>query len=216
MKRLIIVLIVLAIGYFILQDLGIMGSGVRAPANVSANTRLVFLHGGPGFDDYMHEVFGSHFKDHGIFYTQSKGPAIKVSHLVGELNQKIQPNSKTILVGHSWGGVLALEALRYPQIANRVAGLVLISSPISANQEAEFQKALAQLSEPNVANIFLSVAEQEAWQPFLAKVMKTYDRELANRFRDTYLNKMNLGPTLASLRIPVLHIFGSDDIRVPA
>ncbi|MCB0364473.1 MAG: alpha/beta hydrolase [Bdellovibrionaceae bacterium] len=216
MKRILIVAVIVGVAYFVLQDLGVLGSAVRPPANLPANTRLVFLHGGPGFDDYMQEIFSEHFANYGIFYTQSKGPNIKVSHLVGELNQKIQPNSKTILVGHSWGGVLALEALRYPQIAQRVSGLVIISSPLLASQEAEFQRALAQLSEPSVANIFLSIAEKESWQPFLAKVMKTFDRELANRFRDSYLNKLNLAPVLSSLRIPVLHIYGSDDIRVPA
>ena len=216
MKRILIILILSAGIFLFLQQEGLLNTTVRPPGNAPQNLRFIFLHGGPGYDDYFKGLFGENFGPHGVFYTQSKGPKIQVKHLVGELNQKMVPNTKNILVGHSWGGVLALEALRYPAILSRVAGLVLISTPLHHKQEQEFQAQLAKVSIPSVANIYLSNSEQTDWQQFLATTMKTFDRDLANRFSKQYLGKLDHRGQLAHLRVPVLYIFGSEDIRVPA
>ena len=73
--------------------------------------KVIFLHGGPGFTDYLQPYFDDIFIEHEcVFYDQSQGKDIKMSDLIAQLDEQVNNcSSKPILVGHSWGGVLGTE-----------------------------------------------------------------------------------------------------------
>jgi len=99
---------------------------------------LVLLHGGPGATHHYFHPFFSQAKDFAqiIYYDQrgcglsefNKGAGYSVDQAVDDLEslRKALNVSRWILVGHSYGGLLAqCYAIKYPE---NIAGLVLVSS----------------------------------------------------------------------------------------
>ncbi len=102
------------------------------------NTMLVMLHGGPG-GDYRDMLKNKAFADAGyfvVFYDQ-RGSGLSQRHnaevftvqmFIDDLNAVIEyyradPAQKIVLVGHSWGAMLAAGYVnRYPE---KIAGLIL-------------------------------------------------------------------------------------------
>jgi proline iminopeptidase len=117
---------------------------------------VIVLHGGPDFDhgyllpdlDRLAEAFR-------LIYYDQRGRGRSVEHVVAEevtltsdiddldaVRRHFQLES-AVLLGHSWGAVLALEyALRHP---TRVSHLILMNpAPASASDVAMFRKTYAQ------------------------------------------------------------------------
>lgn len=93
---------------------------------------LIFVHGGPGLDEYLSEYFRNVKLDKGVlrFYQQLKGNSVTIEDLVSQLGEEIEAVGECTLVGHSWGGTLAIEYLKRTK-DSRVKSLVLMNVPLS-------------------------------------------------------------------------------------
>jgi pimeloyl-ACP methyl ester carboxylesterase len=130
----------------------------------SADTLILFLHGGPGsglssllsFKAYPGELLQKRFL---VAYLHQRGilrsPAVPeetqtiaahvadLDYVVRELRGRF-PGHRLVLMGHSWGGILALSyGAHHPQAP--VDGLVLVSTPVymAGNEQAGYDRALA-------------------------------------------------------------------------
>lgn len=184
---------------------------------------LIFVHGGPGFDDYLAKSFAKITKENNlpsVFYTQKKD--VPLEELVIQLQREIEraPTENVVLVGHSWGGALAVETLKRT-LSKKVVGLVLMDSPVSFDFDDAFKAELKRLGlDKNYtsADIFLSAKQRKnpESERYLSEVMETLDQKSLDRIYDSYLGTLQLRPLLKSLQIPTLFIFGENDVRVPA
>jgi pimeloyl-ACP methyl ester carboxylesterase len=177
--------------------------------------KLIFLHGGPGFRDYLEPYF-RHLNDtfDCVFYDQLRGPDITINELLSQLDAMIS-DSKPVLVGHSWGGVLASEfALRYE---NKISGLVLMSTGLSHTQWLEYRKNLQELglSEAPIERIILVSHDPPLAAEFLKKMDATFSDETFDNLYETYLRHFDLIAPLAQLSVKIANIFGETDLRFP-
>lgn len=112
----------------------------------SNNPALIFLHGGPGFNSSTFEFTTAQaLADKGfyviIFDQRGSGRSsdvIPVDYTFVECNADINDIykkynlTKATLMGHSWGGTLAIKyAIKYPE---KVENIILVSAPISYPQ----------------------------------------------------------------------------------
>jgi pimeloyl-ACP methyl ester carboxylesterase len=179
---------------------------------------LIFLHGGPGFSDYLKPYFTElETKFDCIFYDQVRGPLVTLREQMSELHSLVlKSRNKVVLIGHSWGGVLATNyASTYEE---KLAGLVLMSTGLNALQwRDEFRAELKNLGLENASpeEIFLAPAEREIGKLLLVSVEQTFSEETFDHIFSTYLNTYDLTKNLQRLQIPVLNIFGANDVRFP-
>ena len=120
--------------------------------------RALFLHGGPGLgyeylDGLLAELDGwsvASFQQRGIPPSTLDGP-FDIATAVGDITTVLDElgwRSDTYLLGHSWGGYLALHAAR--SLANRLAG-VLAVDPIGVVGDGgtqEFEEELLRRTPP--------------------------------------------------------------------
>jgi|GEM_PF-4275113 len=110
---------------------------------------VIFLHGGPGMLGYM-ETFCERFSSHckAVYYEQRGSKQgdddIGVLDHLRDLERIVgcySEESKPIIVGHSWGAMLAvLFAGRYPKSLQKV--ILTGCGPLNKHQENEFQNEL--------------------------------------------------------------------------
>lgn len=139
--------------------------------------KLIFLHGGPGYADYLEQFFQKQFEPElqTIFYTQSHSPNVSIDVLIRQLSDVIG-NQNAVLVGHSWGGVLATDYLKRTQDKN-VKGIVFINSYFcSEHVTVEYQRELVALglSAPTFEQIFFTSREK----PFAGPLISFLESEL--------------------------------------
>lgn len=180
---------------------------------------IIFLHGGPGFQDYLKPFFEDLNNDFEcIFYDQVRGPEIKIEDMLLQLDEIVNPLSgNVILLGHSWGAVLATEYAGRNQ--SKLSGLVLMSTGLSDKHWKDvFYKELEDLGLEDVEpeQIFLTPDEIELGETILDKAWKTFSQETFNSIKLSYLEKYDVTPILKTLKIPVINIFGEKDVRFPA
>ncbi len=187
---------------------------------------LIFVHGGPGLDEYLEGIFAVPLRSVGLstlFYEQSK--RVSVSTLVEQLASVIKSASseKVLLVGHSWGMALALETVKQLDANQykRICGLVMMDGFVSSECEAAFSSELQRLglSESYTAeDIFLSQEDRKdpSLRAYLSKVMASLDQDSLTGSVNEYIKNLDLKPFIRKLRIPTLVIFGERDVRVPA
>lgn len=178
---------------------------------------LIFLHGGPGFKDYLRPFFDSfQTKFHCHFYDQLQG-RVSVSDLILQLDQFIQNISGTkILVGHSWGGVLAVEYAA--QFENKLSALVLMATGLSHKHwQDEFQKEIERLGLVGASpeQIYLTVDEVEEGKAFLDQIMTTFSSETFDSLDESYLQTYDVSKKLSALKLPILNVYGEKDVRFP-
>jgi len=114
-----------------------------------AKTTVVFLHGiGGGKKGFQSSV--NFFADHGFRALAWDMPGYGTSQLHGTLSFESLAASletmldaaqveKAVLVGHSMGGMVALQA--YTHCPSRIAGMVIAaSSPAFGHQDGDFQR----------------------------------------------------------------------------
>jgi pimeloyl-ACP methyl ester carboxylesterase len=179
---------------------------------------LIFLHGGPGFKDYLKDYFVELSNDFEcIFYDQSRGNTIGIDDLILQLDEIIlKLVGKVVLVGHSWGGVLAVEyATRFQE---RVHGLVLMSTGLTSKHwydEYYKEQEVLGLNEAPMEEIFLAEDEQVIGKPLLEFGEKTWSEETFISLDDSYLRKYDLIQSFSELKIPIINVFGEKDVRFP-
>lgn len=180
---------------------------------------LIFLHGGPGFLDYLRPFFHE-LNDQvtTVFYDQLQGPDVKVTDLLKQLDEIVDSHTgKKILVGHSWGGVLgALYAIRNQ---NKLAGLVLMNTGLNHihwYDEFRVEKNRLGLMDAPPHEIFLTADEREAGMALLDSTWQTFSGETFDSLEESYLRTFDLTASFGTLNIPLLNIFGEKDVRFPA
>ena len=179
---------------------------------------LIFLHGGPGFKDYLKPFFNSLTKDFNcVFFDQLQGPDIRIENLLSQLDDIVTkiPGEK-ILVGHSWGGILAIEYAAL--LPKSISGLALISTGLNSHHwSEEYHQELKNrgLEDAPLEKIFLAPAEMEVGLPFLASVDQTFSEPTYESLKIGYLDHFDVTPRLAKLEMPILNIFGELDLRFP-
>ena len=180
---------------------------------------IIFLHGGPGFSNYLHPFFEKlDVKANLIFYDQLKGPSIKLANLLDQLDQVVcSLEGETILVGHSWGSTLAIEYTS--QHRSKISSLVLISSGLSFKHwksEFESEKTEVGLSEAPPEKIFLSDAERDNWTGFLNDLWNDFSGETFDSLYESYVTTHDLTDQFSKLSMPILYIYGTEDHRFPS
>lgn len=181
---------------------------------------LIFIHGGPACRDYLAPYFEGCFpSDFRVtFYDQLQGPGVGVVELIGQLASVIEAKPGPVfLVGHSWGGTLALEYLR--ERPRGITGLVLLDACISNTVfYEEFEAEMKKLGIPDAdtPSIFFSGEEKPQAGDLLERLYATLDTPMFERIDRDYLSRFDLSGVLANLRIPVLNVFGGEDVRIPA
>ena len=179
---------------------------------------LVFLHGGPGFRDYLQPFFEPLQQTFNcIFYDQARGPEISVRDLTDELHAIISScDSDIVLIGHSWGAVLAIEYVAlYP---DKIAGLVLMNTGLNAVQwKDEFRKELKSLGLEHAQpeEVFLTPDEQASGKALLDKTWSTFSAETFESLNEGYLVDFNLFEKIEAIQVPILNIFSTKDVRFP-
>ena len=177
---------------------------------------LIFLHGGPGFKDYLEPYFqGLKESFNCQFYDQLRGPKVILEDLLIQLNEKVKESAQPILIGHSWGGVLATEfALRHQE---RLGGLIIMSSALSCHQWLAYRQDLKErnLEGAPPEEIFLVPADSGLGKIFLEKTWTTFSEETFDSLHKSYIERFDLTKKLNQVRIKFLNIYGEGDLRIP-
>ena len=177
--------------------------------------RTFLLHSGPGLSSYWPEVFEDseiagleHFEfplaDH-------------IDDYVTHLCQRVH-GLDCALVGHSFGGNIALEAIKSGQLPH-LQKLVLVNTPISYQSEQMHLEHMAKLGlEPHdPLQSFLSSSERqnETCCNLLLQILQGMDVKSLELINGTYLNNFDMTRTLSELEIPCLILSGTEDNKVP-
>ncbi|MGE4233237.1 MAG: alpha/beta fold hydrolase [Bacteriovoracia bacterium] len=178
---------------------------------------LLFVHGGPGYRDYLKPYFeGCLAKHYTYFYDQSQGDT-DLDYLKDELKQKIKELSPVVLIGHSWGATLALECLR--DKTPDVVGLVMLNGLVHhkhGNQDFIDNLEKKKIDINDFEKIMFSKQVDLETRNFIQKLNSTFDQKTFERIDREYLSKLDLTDIIKHISIPILNIFGLEDNRVPA
>ena len=211
-------------------------------------TPLVVVAGGPGFDHgYMHlsPVWDSLAKTRPVVFYDQRGTgraspfgpkdAATLTDFIGDLDALRQQlaTSRIDVLGHSWGGYLAMAyAARHPDRVDHVI-LVDAAAPkwsetiflfnqvfpeaIARQQTFAFAEALGDTLavQANIHEylgmLFYSPAHRDA---FLRDAAGLRYNQFLGRAMDADLARYDLGPELPKFRSPVLVITGRHDMNV--
>lgn len=183
--------------------------------NVGAMDTAIFIHGGPGLRDYLRPQFEEQIPQ-SFFYDQASDSSC-IKDYVDELASIVDRFSEVHLVGHSWGGVVALEYLK-TRMPNSVLSLTLISVPLSFHCEEDFAEACKEknLTNPSLEQIFLSSSEQnsEEIKKELKRIFANFNGHAMTQIA-SYFQMFDHFGFLQNCTFPVQGIGGSEDLRVP-
>lgn len=179
---------------------------------------LIFLHGGPGFQDYLKPFFTSlEDKFNCVFYDQVRGSQTQLEDMLSQLDELVRSlPGKKVLVGHSWGAILATEYAAREQ--SKLAGLVLISTGLNHKHwKDEYRKELANLGleDAGPEQIFLAPDEVKKGASFLEQSWQTFSGETFDSINDSYLSNYDVTEKIGTIQIPIINIFGELDVRFP-
>lgn len=179
---------------------------------------FIFLHGGPGFRDYLRPYFETLESDFRcVFYDQLRGAEVTMDPLLAQLDAIVESQqNKVVLIGHSWGGVLATQyALTHQE---KLAGLVLMSTGLNITQwRDEFHAELAARNLEGAApeKIYLVEDELQLGNTLLASTWEIFSEETFDQLFETYVKDYDLTQEIAKIQVPILNIFGDGDVRFP-
>lgn len=171
----------------------------------NAEWNIIFVHGTPATAAVFGEQFRYPFPRANLIALDrpgfgASGPARRWPSLDDQVNvlAELLPtnaNPRTILVGHSYGGPVALLAAL--KLTNQVAGVVLIGGSIDPAQE-------------HVLTI-QKIADWPVVSWLLPSALRNCNRELITLRAD--LARMQ--PRIATLTVPVVMLHGEQDRQVP-
>lgn len=177
---------------------------------------LIFLHGGPGFQDYLEPYFRD-LRDcfPCVFYDQRSGPTIGIEDLIQQLAEKVGAAEKPVLVGHSWGAVLAVEFARRHQ--EKLGGLALLCSGLSAAHWYEYREDLRALGLENAPwqELFFVAGDPPAERKALEKVFSNFSAETFDSLERGYVKAFDLTKELSKIALKIVNIYAEKDLRYP-
>lgn len=156
--------------------------------NKKSNIPVLILHGGPGFSSsQLYDYFTFLEKDYPVYMYDQRGSGYseikpdlkhydynKIVDEVEDVRKQTIKSDKMIVIGHSFGGYLALSyALKY---SSRVEKLVLISAPVPQKNLSQIFSLLSQGIPP---------ADQLAANKWLTNILGVY-------FSDTFYSQKTL------------------------
>lgn len=202
--------------------------------------KIIFLHGGPGLDhSYFLPGFSDFEKDFFcIYYTQGQHKNPGLPQLLSELEalrkSLVKKGERVVLLGHSFGGTLALEYIRKFGEKNLLA-LVAISWNYSTRLQFKFMRlGRGHNKSPHQQELPLDYDDaqyrQDAlsalpfyftknWRDEGARIFKAmrFDAGQAQKIRLEFLNRYHGTDTLKRLTLPTLCLYGGrDKIITPA
>ncbi|PWU14479.1 MAG: hypothetical protein C5B49_13175 [Bdellovibrio sp.] len=180
---------------------------------------LIFLHGGPGLPDYLETSFKGQFApDLEVdFYTQKQ--TADMNEFIDEVDEHVKKarSQKVVLVGHSWGSILAIEYAR--KHSDRVHGLVLIDGVFEgAEMDAQFEKLMRErgiTDQSPLEQKFLSSSERVISPTYATDLLKQTNTVILEKIYP-YISKYSATSFFQDNKKPILNIFGEEDIRTPA
>ncbi len=180
---------------------------------------IIFLHGGPGFKDYLGKYFSVLEESFTcIFYDQLRGSSVKIDDLLSELGEVVNnQDGDVILLGHSWGGVLATAYTA--KNTNKVSALVLMSTGLNTKHWYDiYYNKLDELdlNESPMEDIFLSKNEVELGKSLLKFGNETFCEDTFDSLDDSFLRKYDLTHEFSNFDIPIFNIYGEEDLRFSA
>lgn len=188
-----------------------------------SGTPVIFLHGGPGLDSsYLLPQMKKLAKKYQVvFYDQrGSGKSLPIKLITGfytlnqfvadleRLRQTLRFN-QIILVGHSWGGILAIAyAIKYP---SHLRGLVLMNSIPSTS---EGFKAYSEEIEKRILPVLNSIDATVKSPAFIRGDVQAFKRYCELVFKPTLYNikdiskiSLNFSATTAKNQIKIEKIF---------
>jgi esterase/lipase len=174
-------------------------------------SKIIFLHGGPGFKDYLSPYFGKSIAGYEcVYYDQRQASDLSMEDLIEQLDAMIC--DKAVLLGHSWGGVLATEyTKRFPL---KVESLILMSTGLSSYQWTLYNDELDQLGKGEISKEELFFTEKEM---SVGKVLfehecwSGFSEESFESVFESYLKHYDLLPCLSHMEASILNIYGEKD-----
>ena len=185
----------------------------------SKQKTLIFLHGGPGFRDYLEPYFSELASDNiqCVFYNQLQADSVSIDDLVKQLDQYVD-NSQTdiYLIGHSWGGSLATEyTLRFQ---DKLKGLILINTVLDKDQFVYYETYLKEQGLANLdkKQIFFPDNEMEEGEKLMnSSAWVGLCHKSFESIYNGYLKHFDLLTKLGEIKIPILNIWSDKDLRCP-
>jgi pimeloyl-ACP methyl ester carboxylesterase len=180
------------------------------------NQNIIFLHGGPGFSNYLEPFFKNLDQSvNAVFYDQIKGETVTIEGLVDQLDSYVNSLEGPIyIVGHSWGATLGLEYVT--RFQEKISGFVLMSSGLNFNHwkiEFDLEKERLGLTSASPEMIFLAEQERADWCGFLDGMWDTFSEETFHSLYAGYISSHDLTDKFSKLKLPILSISGSEDVR---
>ena len=171
-----------------------------------AQWNLVFIHGTPGSAGAFREQFRNPFPGANLIAMNRPGfggstptltrPSLEdQANAVGAVLTRLTNGLKTILIGHSYGGPVAMEAAL--KFTNQVAGVVLIGGSVDPGQEH--------------VRWYQYVGDWMLRSWIVPRDLRQCNRELLPLRGDL----MRLEARLPELAVPVLMLHGVKDDHVP-
>jgi proline iminopeptidase len=196
----------------------------------------VVLHGGPGASlDYLRPQLDGIAGSHRLLYYDQRGggrslvpdswPAAGITEHLADLRTVLTTlEGPPVLVGYSWGGLLALSfALEAPELIRRLL-LVAPAPPYFAARERMRENLAAAAQRPDVVAFAQSIDRSDRRQRFAASVAGYFVdprraleltpfmvRQRAERGVWDSLAGYDLRPRLPSLAVPTLILHGVED-----
>ena len=120
----------------------------------------------------------------------------------------------TLLLGHSWGGVLGTEYVkRYPQ---KIKGLVLMATGLNSKQWLLYTDELEKAGKSDISKdelFFTPVEMQEGKKMFEHEKWSGFSGETFDAIFEDYLKSYDLLDEIQNFDLPILNIFGENDLR---
>lgn len=185
--------------------------------DIDHHSPILFLHGGPGFKDYLEPYFsGIKGEENFNFYNQTQGREASIQDLLNQLDEIVNGLGEAPLVlGHSWGGVLAVEYARRHD--KKLQGLCLVGTGLSHEQWTYYVEELKKkgLEGAPPEDIFLSDEEKGIGGPFLKQIWEGFSPQTFESLSNNYLHNFDLLTDLSSINLPILNVMGAQDLRFP-
>lgn len=176
---------------------------------------IIFLHGGPGFQDYLKPYFENISDINCIFYNQLQGANIKLDDLLNQLDEHVTKSpTKPIICGHSWGAVLGTKYVL--ENKEKISGLVTMCTGMNSEQWTLYNKELEEKGIEDISRdklFFTDVELKAGIEMFESDSWNGFSEETFDSIFDSFLESYDLLTKLNDIAIPFLNIFGEKDLR---